>query len=123
MGGHLQNAADITSALDALGQEAIHLTDGRRLIDELTIVGPDLVWICSGGIQGYDPARHLPALPEANHRPVLTRTSLFANAARLAGIGYHELIRDSVGLAARASLLTRPGDVPRARRRTGLRLR
>jgi D-alanine-D-alanine ligase len=315
---YLQNAADITSALDALGHEAIHLTDGRRLIDELTIAGPDLVWICSGGIQGYDPATHLPALLEmlgldyvgsrplaagladnkarakallrdagiatpeftvvppgsvpagglatgfpvvvkpvcgmcscgvqrvdsmrelrqavaalqrryrddvlierfvggkditvsvagdattlrclpplqrffggrddpafahfplphpqarlregpaapavltewqraavsttaasafkvlglrhfarfdfrvaesgiwfleANHKPDLTRTSLFANAARLAGIGYHELIQDIVGLAASASLLTRPEDVPRARPRTGLRLR
>jgi D-alanine-D-alanine ligase len=58
------NAADIASALGVLGHEAIRLTDGRSLIAELSEQHPDLVWICSGGIQGRDPATHLPALLE-----------------------------------------------------------
>jgi D-alanine-D-alanine ligase len=59
-----ENAADITSALSALGHDTIRLTDGRTLVDALTDAHPDMAWICSGGIQGHDPATHLPALLE-----------------------------------------------------------
>jgi D-alanine-D-alanine ligase len=58
------NANDITSALGALGHDAVRLTDGRTLVDSLSEVRPDVAWICSGGIQGHDPATHLPALLE-----------------------------------------------------------
>ena len=58
------NATDITSALGALGHNAMRLTDGRTLVDSLSKVRPDVSWICSGGIQGHDPATHLPALLE-----------------------------------------------------------
>ncbi|HET8625242.1 MAG TPA: hypothetical protein VFM14_16905 [Gemmatimonadales bacterium] len=58
------NAAHIASALEVLGHDVIRLTDGRLLIDALSKLQPNVVWICSGGIQGHDPATHLPALLE-----------------------------------------------------------
>ena len=59
-----QNATDIAAALASLGHDARRLTDGRALIDALSELRPDLAWVCSGGIQGHDPATHLPGLLE-----------------------------------------------------------
>jgi D-alanine-D-alanine ligase len=62
--GYRDNARDIASAIDALGHQAVRLADGRTIVDALSDEAPDLAWICSGGIQGRDPATHLPALLE-----------------------------------------------------------
>jgi len=59
-----ENAADIAASLSSLGHEVVRLTDGRSLIDALGETCPHLAWVCSGGIQGRDPATHLPALLE-----------------------------------------------------------
>ena len=61
---YCDNATDISSALGALGHEVVRLTDGRHLVDSLSAVRPDVAWVCSGGIQGHDPATHLPGLLE-----------------------------------------------------------
>ena len=61
---YAENATDITAALRTLGHDATRLTDGRSLAQELARLQPDLAWVCSGGIQGRDPATHLPALLE-----------------------------------------------------------
>ncbi len=75
------NASDIAAALDALGHDVIRLTDGRTLVDSLSQVRPDLAWICSGGIQGRDPATHLPALLEMLGLDYVGSTPLAAGLA------------------------------------------
>ena len=61
---YLDNALAITTALRDLGHDAVQLSDGLALIESLCELRPDVAWVCSGGIQGRDPATHLPALLE-----------------------------------------------------------
>jgi D-alanine-D-alanine ligase len=75
------NAADITSALVALGHDAIRMTDGPQLANSLSEMRPDLAWVCSGGIQGRDPATHLPALLEMLGLDYVGSTPLAAGLA------------------------------------------
>jgi D-alanine-D-alanine ligase len=62
--GYAENAADIAASLTALGHDVVRVTDGRGLNDALDETHPQLAWVCSGGIQGRDPATHLPGLLE-----------------------------------------------------------
>lgn len=58
--GYGENAACISDALRKLGHTCHILEDGLHLSQTLAELRPDLVWICSGGIQGRDSATHLP---------------------------------------------------------------
>jgi len=75
------NATDIASALGALGHEVVRLTDGRDLVASLSDVRPDVAWVCSGGIQGHDPATHLPGLLEMLGLDYVGSTPLSAGLA------------------------------------------
>ncbi|MGH8245133.1 MAG: D-alanine--D-alanine ligase family protein, partial [Gammaproteobacteria bacterium] len=104
------NATDITSALYALGHEAIRLTDGPSLVDSLIELRPDVAWICSGGIQGRDPATHLPGLLEMLGLDYVGSTPLPAgladNKARA-----KVLLRD-VGITTPDFSVVRAGTIP-----------
>lgn len=76
-----ENAAAVSGALKRLGHEVVVLDDGFRLPGRLASLHPDLAWICSGGIQGHDPATHLPGLLEMLGIPYVGSRPLAAGLA------------------------------------------
>jgi D-alanine-D-alanine ligase len=75
------NAASIRDALKELGHAVKVIPDGRRLTRRLAWWRPEMAWICSGGIQGRDPACHLPSTLESLGVPYVGATPLAAGLA------------------------------------------
>lgn len=70
-------AQDIVNTLRALGYTQISLlAEGMNLVNALRSVEADLVWLNTGGVQGYDSMAHAAALMEScgliyiGHRPL-----------------------------------------------------
>ena len=73
-------AEDIAGALRELGFEhVITLPDDRSLAAELERHGVDLVWLNTGGVQGYNPVSHTPAMLEMLGVPYVGQNSLTAS--------------------------------------------
>jgi D-alanine-D-alanine ligase len=90
-------AEDIANALGRSGFRNVHVVpDGLRLADELLALKADLVWVNSGGVQGYNPSSHTPAmlelmgLPYVGHDPLaaslLDNKHIFKHLMRSLGI-------------------------------------
>lgn len=58
------NARDISGALRSFGHNVTNFHDGREIISFLERSDVDIVWPCSGGIQGRNSAAHLPGILE-----------------------------------------------------------
>jgi D-alanine-D-alanine ligase len=73
-------AEDIANALIELGFEhVITLPDDMSLPQELKARGIDLVWLNTGGVQGYNPVSHTPAMLEMLGVPYVGQSSLTAS--------------------------------------------
>lgn len=75
------NSVSIRDALRELGHAVKVIPDGRRLSRRLAWFRPELAWVCSGGIQGRDPACHLPSALESLGIPYVGSTPLAAGIA------------------------------------------
>ncbi|MGB0386892.1 MAG: D-alanine--D-alanine ligase family protein [Ardenticatenaceae bacterium] len=62
--GYLGNAKDIGDVLTKLNFNVSVIEDGIQIISRLEEIMPDMVWVCSGGIQGRNSAAHLPSILE-----------------------------------------------------------
>ena len=73
-------AEDIAGALRELGFEhVVTLPDDRSLASELERHAIDLVWLNTGGVQGYNPVSHTPAMLEMLGVPYVGQNSLTAS--------------------------------------------
>lgn len=90
-------AEDIANSLGRSGFRNIHVVpDGLRLGDDIVELKTDLVWVNSGGVQGYNPSSHTPAmlelmgLPYVGHDPLavslLDNKHIFKHLMRSLGI-------------------------------------
>jgi D-alanine-D-alanine ligase len=90
-------AQDIAAALGRLGFQHVELIpDDMRLGDRLRRQGIHMAWLNTGGVQGYNPAAHAPAMlemmgvPYIGHDPLAATTldikHAFKRAAVCAGI-------------------------------------
>ena len=74
-------AEDIAAALERLGfQHTILVPDDMRLGEVLQQEAVDLAWLNTGGVQGYNPVAHAPAMlemlgvPYVGHNPLIAGT-------------------------------------------------
>jgi D-alanine-D-alanine ligase len=73
-------AEDIAGALRELGfAHVVTLPDDRSLAAELERHKIDLVWLNTGGVQGYNPVSHTPAMLEMLGVPYVGQNSLTAS--------------------------------------------
>jgi D-alanine-D-alanine ligase len=73
-------AEDIQNALIELGFEhVVTLPDDMSLPQQLKTRGIDLVWLNTGGVQGYNPVSHTPAMLEMLGVPYIGQSSLTAS--------------------------------------------
>jgi D-alanine-D-alanine ligase len=73
-------AEDIQNALLELGFEhVVLLPDDMSLPQQLKARGIDLVWLNTGGVQGYNPVSHTPAMLEMLGVPYVGQSSLTAS--------------------------------------------
>ena len=73
-------ARDIAGALDRLGvARVLVLPDDMRLADRLRREGVHLAWLNTGGVQGYNPVSHTPAMLEMLGVPYVGQSSLTAS--------------------------------------------
>lgn len=89
-----RNAQDIIQALQTLGHDVFRFTDGKNVICMLEGHNIEVAWVCSGGIQGWNSAAHLPGILEmlgipyvgspplaaamADHKPTAKKILAFA---------------------------------------------
>ncbi len=90
-------AEDIAQSLRRSGFRKVHvIADGLRLAAEIAAIGPEIVWVNSGGVQGFDAASHTPAmlelmgLPYVGHDPLnvslLDNKHVFKHLMRSLGV-------------------------------------
>ena len=73
-------AEDIAQALTRLGFRNVHLlAENMTLGRDLARLEVDLAWLNSGGVQGYNPVCHLPAMLEMLGVPYLGHNPLLAS--------------------------------------------
>jgi D-alanine-D-alanine ligase len=90
-------AEDIAQSLRRSGFRKVHvIADGLQLAAQIAAIDPQMVWVNSGGVQGYDAASHTPAMlemlgvPYVGHDPLnvslLDNKHVFKHLMRSLGI-------------------------------------